>query len=35
MIDQSLQDGSLTLGPRTREFEEAFALRHDVPTPSR
>ena len=31
MIDQSLQDGSLTLGPRTREFEEAFALRHDVP----
>ena len=31
MIDQSLQDGSLTLGPLTREFEEAFALRHDVP----
>jgi perosamine synthetase len=31
MIDQSLQDGSLTLGARTREFEEAFALRHDVP----
>jgi perosamine synthetase len=31
MIDQSLQDGSLTLGPRTREFEEAFALRHHVP----
>ena len=31
MIDQSLQDGSLTLGPRTREFEEAFALRHGVP----
>ncbi len=30
MIDQSLQDGSLTLGPRTREFEEAFALRHEV-----
>jgi perosamine synthetase len=30
MIDQSLQDGSLTLGPRTREFEEAFALRHHV-----
>ncbi len=30
MIDQSLQDGSLTLGPRTREFEEAFALRHGV-----
>jgi dTDP-4-amino-4,6-dideoxygalactose transaminase len=31
MIDQSLQDGSLTLGPRTRQFEEAFALRHHVP----
>ena len=31
MIDQSLQDGSLTLGPRTREFEEAFARRHHVP----
>jgi perosamine synthetase len=31
MIDRSLQDGSLTLGPQTREFEEAFALRHDVP----
>jgi perosamine synthetase len=31
MIDQSLQSGSLTLGPRTREFEEAFAHRHDVP----
>jgi perosamine synthetase len=31
MIDQSLQDGSLTLGPRTRQFEEAFALRHQVP----
>ena len=31
MIDQSLRDGSLTLGPRTREFEEAFALRHNVP----
>ncbi len=31
MIDQSLQDGSLTLGPRTREFEEAFARRHGVP----
>ncbi|HXN60617.1 MAG TPA: DegT/DnrJ/EryC1/StrS family aminotransferase [Acidimicrobiales bacterium] len=30
MIDQSLQGGSLTLGPHTREFEEAFALRHDV-----
>jgi perosamine synthetase len=31
MIDRSLQDGSLTLGPFTRQFEEAFALRHDVP----
>ncbi len=31
MIDQSLQDGSLTLGQRTRDFEEAFALRHNVP----
>ena len=31
MIDQSLQDGSLTLGRRTRQFEEAFALRHQVP----
>jgi perosamine synthetase len=31
MIDQSLQDGSLTLGQRTRQFEEAFALRHHVP----
>ena len=30
-IDQSLQSGSLTLGPHTREFEEAFALRHGVP----
>jgi perosamine synthetase len=31
MIDESLRSGSLTLGPRTREFEEAFALRHGVP----
>jgi perosamine synthetase len=31
MIDESLRGGSLTLGPRTREFEEAFALRHQVP----
>lgn len=31
MVDQSLQSGSLTLGPHTRAFEEAFALRHDVP----
>jgi len=31
MIDQSLQDGSLTLGPHSRQFEEGFALRHGVP----
>ncbi len=30
MIDQSLEGGSLTLGPRTRDFEEAFARRHDA-----
>jgi len=29
MIDGSLQSGSLTLGPHTREFEEAFRARHD------
>jgi perosamine synthetase len=28
MIDESLQSGSLTLGPHTKTFEEAFALRH-------
>ena len=31
MIDASLRTGSLTLGPHTRAFEEAFAVRHDVP----
>jgi perosamine synthetase len=31
MIDESLRTGSLTLGPRTRDFEEAFAERHEVP----
>jgi dTDP-4-amino-4,6-dideoxygalactose transaminase len=31
MIDESLRTGSLTLGPHTREFEEAFALRHQSP----
>jgi dTDP-4-amino-4,6-dideoxygalactose transaminase len=28
LIDEALRTGSLTLGPRTREFEEAFAARH-------
>jgi perosamine synthetase len=31
MIDESLVGGSLTLGPRTSEFEEAFACRHQAP----
>lgn len=31
MIDASLRDGSLTLGPRTEELERAFAARHDAP----
>ena len=30
LIDESLQSGSLTLGPRTAEFEAAFAARHEV-----
>ncbi len=30
-IDESMQSGSLTLGPQTREFEEHFARRHNVP----
>jgi len=30
MIDGSLQSGSLTLGPHTRELEEAFRARHDT-----
>ena len=28
MIDESLQSGSLTLGPHTRALEAAFARRH-------
>jgi dTDP-4-amino-4,6-dideoxygalactose transaminase len=31
MIDESLATGALTLGPRTRELEEAFARRHQAP----
>src|SRR5437870_993023 len=31
MVDQSLQRGSLTLGPLTEEFEESFASLHDAP----
>jgi perosamine synthetase len=30
MIDDSLRSGELTLGSRTAEFEDAFALRHQV-----
>ncbi len=28
MVDESLSSGSLTLGPRTKEFEDAFAAHH-------
>jgi perosamine synthetase len=31
MIDEVLRTGSLTLGPHTRELEEAFRSRHDAP----
>src|SRR5881227_4149269 len=31
MIDQSLQTGALTLGPYTRELEDAFRARHEAP----
>jgi dTDP-4-amino-4,6-dideoxygalactose transaminase len=31
MIDESLQTGSLTLGPRTRDLEASFAARHQSP----
>ena len=31
LIDDSLRTGSLTLGPHTSAFEEAFAARHSVP----
>ena len=30
-IDQALETGSLTLGPATRRFEEAFAAQHALP----
>jgi perosamine synthetase len=30
MIDETLRTGSLTLGPHTRELEEAFRIRHDA-----
>ena len=29
LVDESLQSGSLTLGPHTRSLEEGFAARHD------
>src|SRR5438445_521103 len=31
LVDESLRTGSLTLGPRTREPENAFAARHQMP----
>jgi perosamine synthetase len=31
LIEESLTSGSLTLGPHTASFEEAFAQRHGVP----
>jgi dTDP-4-amino-4,6-dideoxygalactose transaminase len=31
MIDDSLKTGTLTLGPHTSAFEDAFALRHAAP----
>ncbi|HSS10563.1 MAG TPA: DegT/DnrJ/EryC1/StrS family aminotransferase [Acidimicrobiales bacterium] len=31
LIDESLQTGSLTLGPHTQAFEEAFRIQHHVP----
>lgn len=31
LVDESLQSGSLTLGPHTNAFEEAFRRRHDAP----
>ncbi len=31
LIDESLRTGSLTLGPHTRAFEEAFRIYHDIP----
>ena len=31
LVDQSLRTGSLTLGPHTEAFEEAFRSRHEAP----
>jgi dTDP-4-amino-4,6-dideoxygalactose transaminase len=31
LVDESLRSGSLTLGPHTRAFEEAFAAVHQAP----
>lgn len=31
MVDQTLRTGSLTLGPFTRELEDAFRARHEAP----
>jgi perosamine synthetase len=31
MVDEVLRTGSLTLGPHTRELEEAFRTRHEAP----
>jgi perosamine synthetase len=31
MIDETLRTGSLTLGPYTRELEDAFRARHEAP----
>jgi dTDP-4-amino-4,6-dideoxygalactose transaminase len=31
LIDESLRTGSLTLGPHTQSFEEAFRLQHHIP----
>jgi perosamine synthetase len=31
MVDQTLRTGALTLGPFTRELEDAFRARHDAP----
>jgi perosamine synthetase len=31
MVDDVLRTGALTLGPHTRELEEAFRTRHDAP----
>jgi dTDP-4-amino-4,6-dideoxygalactose transaminase len=31
LIDESLRTGSLTLGPHTQAFEEAFRMHHNIP----